>query len=76
RAVQELRKQARLRYADAVRLAVVGDSAELAAVLGEHGDWLAGQCRVTAVTRVPLADPIGTTTVDLAGTRVELALGR
>ena len=76
RAVQELRKQSRLRYGDRVHLAVVGDSPELAAVLHEYADWLADQCRVETLTRAPLADTVGTSTVELAGTSVVLSLTR
>ncbi|HET9992269.1 MAG TPA: class I tRNA ligase family protein, partial [Kofleriaceae bacterium] len=76
RAVQELRKQARLRYADPVQLAVVGESRELEAVLDEHAGWLAEQCRAVAVTRAPLAVAVGRSTVELAGTRVGLELAR
>jgi isoleucyl-tRNA synthetase len=74
RAVQDLRKQSRLRYSDPVQLAVVGESRELAAVLHEHAGWLADQCRAVVLTRAPLAATIGTSTVELAGTRVELEL--
>jgi isoleucyl-tRNA synthetase len=76
RAVQELRKEARLRYSDLVRLAVVGESGELALVLDEYAGWLAEQCRVVGLTRSPLSDVVGTSTVELAGATVKLALGR
>ena len=54
-----------------VRLAVVGDSAELAAVLDEHGAWLAEQCCATSVSRAPLADAVAT--VDVVDAAVGLA---
>lgn len=76
RAVQELRKQSRLRYGEPVKLAVVGDSAELAAVLDEYGGWLVDQCRAETLTRAPLAEIVGTATVELAGSSVELAVAR
>lgn len=76
RAVQELRKQSRLRYGDAVQLSVVGDSPELSAVLDDYTAWLVDQCRVDTLTRARLADPVGTSTVELSGTPVELALAR
>jgi superfamily II RNA helicase len=76
RAVQELRKQSRLRYGDTVHLAVVGESRELAAVLDEYGGWLADQCRAVSLTRAPLVETVGTSSVELAGTSVELALAR
>jgi isoleucyl-tRNA synthetase len=76
RAVQELRKQSRLGYGDPVHLAVLGESRELAAVLEEYGGWLRDQCRAVALTRTPLADAVGTSTMELAGTRVGLALAR
>jgi isoleucyl-tRNA synthetase len=76
RAVQELRKQARLRYGDPVQLAVVGESPELAEVLDEHAQWLADQCRAVALMRTPLPEALGTSTVELAGTQVVLALAR
>ncbi|MFT3694375.1 MAG: isoleucine--tRNA ligase [Kofleriaceae bacterium] len=74
RAVQELRKQARLRYSDTVHLAVVGESPELATVLDEYGDWLVDQCRADSLTRAPFADPVATSSVEVAGTCVELSL--
>jgi hypothetical protein len=76
RAVQELRKQSRLRYGDPVHLAVVGDSPELAAVLDEYAGWLVDQCRADTLTRSPLTEAVGTSTVELAGTTVELVLAR
>jgi isoleucyl-tRNA synthetase len=76
RAVQELRKQSRLRYGEAVQLAVVGDSPELSSVLDEHAGWLADQCRAVRLTRAPLTEPVGTSEVELAGTRVGLELAR
>ncbi len=76
RAVQDLRKQARLRYGERVNLAMVSDSAELAAVLDEHTGWLADQCCVLQVSREPLADPACVSTVDLGATTVALALAR
>ena len=57
-----------------MRLSVVGDSAELAAVLGEHAGWLAAQCCAVDVSRAPLAAPLGASTVELAGASVALAL--
>ena len=74
RMVQHLRKRSGLRYADLVRLAVVGGPPELAAVLDEHAAWLGKQCRVVALSRSPLADPVATATVELGGSRVELGL--
>ena len=76
RAVQELRKQSRLRYGDPVHLAVVGDSPELAAVLDEYGGRLVDACRAVTLTRAPLTATVGTSTVEVAGTSVELALAR
>ncbi len=76
RAVQDLRKRSRLRYGEPVRLSVVGDSPELAAVLDEHSPWLAEQCSALTVSRNALADPVGASTVDLAGISVALALAR
>lgn len=67
RAVQDLRKQARLRYGEPVQLAVHGD---VAAVLAAHGAWLAGQCCATLVAE--LADPVARVEVG----QVTLALGR
>jgi isoleucyl-tRNA synthetase len=72
RAVQDLRKRARLRYGEPVRLSVVGDDS-LASMLDEHAPWLAAQCSAT-VTRTPLTDPDVTSTVELAGVSVALAL--
>lgn len=76
RAVQELRKSSRLHYGDPVRLAVIGASPELAAVLDEYTSWLVEQCRAVELTRMPLAAAFGCATVEVAGSSVELALAR
>lgn len=75
RAVQDLRKQARLRYGEPVTLSVVGDSAELAAMLEVHAPWVADQCSASHVARVPLAAPLRVTTTEVCGASVTLALG-
>jgi isoleucyl-tRNA synthetase len=76
RAVQDMRKDARLRYGEPVTLSMVGDSPELSAVLDEHASWLAQQCCARAVSRVPLANPLRTATVEVGGAAVALALAR
>ncbi len=76
RAVQDLRKQARLRYGEPVTLSVVGESAELAAMLEVHAPWVADQCSASHVARVPLASPLRVTTAELCGTSVTLSLAQ
>jgi isoleucyl-tRNA synthetase len=76
RAVQDLRKRARLRYGEPVRLSMVGGSPDLAAVLDEHAGWLAEQCCAVAVSRAPLADPACAASVELGGGTVAVALAR
>jgi uncharacterized protein DUF5915 len=76
RAVQDLRKRAGLRYGEPVRLAVVGDSAELDGVLAEHGRWLAAQCCAAEVGRVALDDPASETRVELGAATIDVSLAR
>ena len=67
RAVQDLRKRARLRYGEPARLAVVGAPAELVAAVAAQ----------TYVVVVPeLSDPLCRATVEVGGGAVELALAR
>jgi isoleucyl-tRNA synthetase len=73
RAVQDLRKQARLRYGQPVVLAVLGDSRALEATLDAHAPWVADQCRAT-LQRSPLATPLRVSGVELCGTSVTLAI--
>jgi hypothetical protein len=79
RAVQDLRKQARLRYGEPVVVAFVGppgaEVPELAALLDEHERWLAQQCSAVAVLRASLAAALASTTVDVAGTAVSVQVG-
>ncbi|HEY5927786.1 MAG TPA: class I tRNA ligase family protein, partial [Kofleriaceae bacterium] len=75
RAVQDLRKRARLRYGEHVRLSVVGDSRELDGLLDVHGSWLAEQCAAT-LSREPVADPTAVAVVELGTGSATLALAR
>lgn len=43
-------------------------------MLAEYAGWLVEQCRAVALSRAPLAAAVGTSTVELAGTRVGLEL--
>jgi isoleucyl-tRNA synthetase len=74
RAVQDLRKRARLRYGERVQLAVVGESAELAAVLAEHESWLREQCGAAVLVRDPLSNARVSASLELAGAEVAVAL--
>jgi isoleucyl-tRNA synthetase len=76
RAVQDLRKRSHLRYGELVHLAVEGDAPELDAVLEHHGRWLVEQCCALTLSRAPLVDPLGTSTVELARGQVTVALAR
>jgi len=74
RAVQDLRKQARLPYDARVQLAVVAQSEQLDACLHEHGAWLCEQAQGTLV-RTPLGSAVATT-LDLDGSPVTVELQR
>ena len=75
RAVQDLRKQARLGYDDRIVMSVAG-GAELAAALDEHGAWLREQCLAEAIEPSPLASPLASASVDVGGSDVAIALAR
>ncbi|HET9623973.1 MAG TPA: class I tRNA ligase family protein, partial [Kofleriaceae bacterium] len=75
RAAQDLRKQARLGYADPVVLGVAGGSDAIDAMLAEHAAWIAEQASAT-LTRGPLAAPLGVTTLELGDVSIELSLAR
>ncbi len=73
RAVQDLRKRARLRYGQPVVLAVIGDSPELTAMLDAFAPWVSDQCSAS-VQRTPLASPVHVASADVCNTSVTLAL--
>ena len=74
RCVQDLRKRSRLRYGEPVHLAVVAP--DLAAVLDEHGGWLADQCCATTLSRLPLANALASSVVELEGGSVQVFVAR
>lgn len=76
RAVQDLRKRAQLRYGEPVRVAVVSDSTDVAAMLATHASWLAEQCCASTLVREPLGDALCTSSVELGNDSVEVALAR
>lgn len=75
RALQDVRKRARLAYEEQVVVSLVGDG-ELAAVVQEHGAWLRQQCLATAIQLAPLKDAIASATVELGGSEVVIGLAR
>jgi isoleucyl-tRNA synthetase len=74
RALQDLRKQARLGYDERVVVSVVGEEVE--AALGEHHDWLQQQCLAVRIERQPLSEPLASTSVEIGGYHLTVALVR
>ena len=75
RAVQDLRKEAGLEYADRIRLAVVGSEGLLAS-LEPHLPWIAEQALATALDRHALERPLAERSVEVGAESVPLALAR
>jgi isoleucyl-tRNA synthetase len=75
RGVQDLRKQARLAYADRIRLSVVGP-APIIATLEPHFAWIAEQALAVEISRAPLPAPLAESSVDLGEETVQIALAR
>ena len=76
RAVQDLRKQARLGYDEPITVSVVGDSAALAAALHDHDAWLRDQCIASSLARTGLSVPLAATDTDVGGVMVAIAIER
>jgi isoleucyl-tRNA synthetase len=75
RAVQDLRKRARLAYADRVVVGVAGRSDAVDRMLADHAAWLGEQALAT-VTRTPLADPLGSAVLEAGDAAVEVSIAR
>jgi isoleucyl-tRNA synthetase len=75
RGVQDLRKQARLAYADRIRLSVVG-SGPLLATLEPHLAWIAEQALAVEISHTPLATLLAESSVELGEETVQIALAR
>jgi isoleucyl-tRNA synthetase len=75
RAVQDLRKQARLGYDERIVLSVVAGS-EIASAVEEHGAWLREQCLATKVVSVPLGAALASDRLELGGDEVTVAIER
>jgi isoleucyl-tRNA synthetase len=75
RAVQDLRKQARLGYGDRVVIGVAGPSAAIDAMLAEHAGWLAEQGSAT-LARAAVPDALGAATLDAGDAPIEVSIGR
>lgn len=75
RAVQDLRKQARLGYGDRVVIGVAGTSPAVDAMLAEHAAWLAEQGTAT-LTRSALAGPLGSAVLDAGDASIEVSIAR
>ncbi|HEX3475040.1 MAG TPA: isoleucine--tRNA ligase [Kofleriaceae bacterium] len=75
RAVQDLRKQARLAYADRVVVGVTGASDAVDRMLADHAAWLGEQALAT-VTRTQLADPLGSAVLEVGDAAVEVSIAR
>ena len=81
RGVQDLRKLARLAYADRIELAIRA-SDELWAIVEHHRAWLAAQVLAARIERLPPGDPAAPAAghhgavVDVGDERVEIAIRR
>jgi isoleucyl-tRNA synthetase len=75
RAVQDLRKRARLAYDDRAVVSLLAGG-ELAEALREHEDWLRREALAVAVWHTPLPRPLVEDTVSIAGAEVKIALAR
>ena len=75
RGLQDLRKQAGLAYADRVVVSIAG-SAGIAAVVAEHGPWIAEQVLATAIETAPLAEPLASKEIEVGDEVVRIALRR
>src|SRR5262249_25857268 len=75
RTVQDLRKQARLDYAERVVIGLAGASPTIDAMLADHAAWLAEQATAT-VTRRALADPIGAAMFEAGDATIEVSIAR
>jgi isoleucyl-tRNA synthetase len=74
RAVQDLRKRARLPYAARVRLAVVSQAPVIDACLKDHGAWLCEQASAELVRHSLASDHTTTLDIDDMPVTLELAL--
>lgn len=75
RKLQDLRKEVRLEYSDRIIVSVVGPP-PIPAVLDQFGDWLAEQLLATRIETTPLASPLASADVRIAGVPVHLSLRR
>jgi isoleucyl-tRNA synthetase len=75
RKLQDLRKEARLKYSDRVDISVVGPS-PIPAVLDQFETWLAEQLLATRIERTPLNSPLASADVHISGVPVQLSLRR
>jgi isoleucyl-tRNA synthetase len=73
RAIQDLRKRARLRYSDRIVLSVSGDGLE--SLLTAFGPWLTEQALAVDVTTTPLDNPLATGSVRLGAGSAHVAIG-
>jgi isoleucyl-tRNA synthetase len=75
RALQDLRKRARLGYDDRIVVSVAA-GAEVIAALREHERWLRHQCLADAIHVAPLPVPLVSVMADVGGEEVAIALAR
>lgn len=73
RVIQDLRKRARLHYADRIRLSIAGEG--LTSLLDAFGPWLAEQALAVELTTDPLRDPLATDSVRLESGAAQIAIG-
>jgi isoleucyl-tRNA synthetase len=75
RGLQDLRKEAGLRYQDRIAVSILAPHAFTADISG-HLDWLAEQTLATAVEFQALDDPDASKEIEVAGERVTIMLKR
>jgi isoleucyl-tRNA synthetase len=73
RAIQDLRKRARLRYSDRIVVSVSGNGLE--PLLAAFGPWLMEQALAVALTTTRLDDVLATGSVTLGPGSVQVAIG-
>ncbi len=72
RMIQDLRKQARLRYSDRIVLSITGSGLE--PLLDAFGPWLTEQALAAALTTTPLPDPVASGSVRLGTGPTDVAI--
>jgi isoleucyl-tRNA synthetase len=75
RGLQDLRKRARLAYADRVVVSIAA-SPSLHTVIDAHRGWLADQVLATEISAAPMADALAREEIEVGDEEVQIALRR